>query len=482
MRSPIILVYLFCLLLIPPTARATPPAEQWFTVLLDGRKIGSFESRREVRQGKVTTTQILDLGLDRLGIRVALRNEESSTETVDGKPLSFRSAARLSGGETVNEGRVHDGVIDLATSGDGDRHQRRMPWPKSALLAEGQRLAGVRAGLTAGTRYEVLAFDPSSLDASKVTSVIGAEEDVDLPQGRMRLFPLEQTAELSGTPMKTREWIDAEQTVHKLTLPIMGVELTMLACDRTCATAPNQGTDVFERTLLRSPQPLTAGELRGAIRYTLVPREPGVKLALPETDEQRVQHKAGEAIVTVRPNPRPGAEAKPEPDDYAPNDWLQSQAPEVVQLAKKAAGNATSSRERMRNIETFVRGYIRTKSLDVGYASALEVVRKPEGDCTEHAVLVAALGRALGIATRVVDGFAYAPGFGGKQQVFVPHAWAQAYVDEHWKSFDAALPGFDTGHIAISIGNGDPWRFYSGLDLLGRLDMRQVEPVARLVP
>ena len=123
----------------------------------------------------------------------------------------------------------------------------------------------------------------------------------------------------------------------------------------------------------------------------------------------------------------------------------------------------------MQRIEAFVRDYIRTKSLDVGYAYALEVARTPEGDCTEHAVLVAALGRAAGIPTRVVDGLAYAPGFAGRDQVFVPHAWTQAWVDGRWQSFDAALDGFDAGHIALAIGDGDPWQFYAGLDMLGRI-------------
>jgi hypothetical protein len=483
LRSPPFLVCLLCLLFGPLAAQAVPPAhQQWFTVLLDGRKIGSFESRRDVHGDEVTTTQTLDLSLERLGVRVALRNEESSTETVDGKPLSFRSASRFSGVETVIEGRVHDDIIELTTLGNGEQHQRQIPWPKNALLTEGQRLAGMHAGLAAGTRYDVLAFQPSSLDTTMITSVVGTAEDIDLPQDRMHLFPVEQTIESAGIPMKTHEWIDAEQTVHKLTLPVMGVELTILACDHACATAPNQGTDVFERTLMHSPRPLMIGELGGAMRYTLIPRESGMKLVLPETGEQRVHYKAGEVLVTVLPIPHPGAESKPGPDDYTPNDWLQSQAPEVVRLAKKAVGNATSPHERMHNIETFVRGYIRTKSLNVGYASALEVARKPEGDCTEHAVLVAALGRTFSIATRVVDGFAYASGFGGQKQVFVPHAWAQAFVDGRWESFDAALPGFDTGHIALWIGNGDPWRFYSGLDLLGRLDMRQAESMTEISP
>ena len=138
--------------------------------------------------------------------------------------------------------------------------------------------------------------------------------------------------------------------------------------------------------------------------------------------------------------------------DFRANDWLQSDAPPIVKLAADAVGDAKTPREQMQRLETFVRGYITNKNLSVGYASALEVAKNPEGDCTEHAVLLAALGRARGIATRVVDGLAYVDSYAGNRYVFVPHAWAQAYVDGHWQSFDAALPGFDAGHIALSVG------------------------------
>lgn len=470
--------WLACLLLLPLCAHAAPPVEQWFTVLLDGRKIGSFESQREVREGAVMTRQTLDLVLDRAGSPVALRSTETATETIDGKPLAFGSASKLSGSESVVEGRVRDGNVEITTRNGGETRQRRMPWPTDALLPEGLRLAGIHAGLRAGTRYHALAFQPSSLDAAEVSSVVQAPEDIELPSGRLRLSPVEQTIAFPGAPMKMRAWVDAEQTVHKLSMPIMGVELTLMACDRACAGAPNQPSDVFERTLMRSPRPLAHAELQGTVRYTLAPRNHGAALNLPQTDEQRSKRSGEDWIVTVSRDAHASTLGEPQPDDFRPNDWLQSTAPEVVQLAHRAVGTAQAPRERMQRIETFVRGYIRDKNLDVGYASALEVVRNPVGDCTEHAVLVAALGRALGIATRVVDGLAYAPGFAGKDQVFVPHAWAQAFVDGRWQSFDAALPGFDAGHIALSSGDGDPWRFYAGLDMLGRIDLKRAEAIA----
>ena len=98
-----------------------------------------------------------------------------------------------------------------------------------------------------------------------------------------------------------------------------------------------------------------------------------------------------------------------------------------------------------------------------------------EGDCTEHAVLLASLVRALGIPARVATGIAYAPAFGERRDVFVPHAWVMAWVDGEWRGFDAALPRFGAGHIAFSVGDGDPFRFYGGIELLGSVEVLGIE-------
>lgn len=468
---------LIALALISLGASAAPPDDQWFTVLLDGRKIGSFESMRIVRGGEVVTTQTLDLSIERAGTAVGLTSKETTEETPDGKPLAFQALSKLSGGETTIDGTVRGDKASVKTTTGGATQSRVIDWPKGAMLPEGLRLAGLAKGLAPGTHYSALAFQPSSLDLAEIETRVGDKESVDLPSGAKMLTAVEQTMLLGGAPVKSRLWVDAEQTVHKLTMPVIGVDLVLLACDRACATAPNQGTDIFDRTMMVSPRALSRSELDRGMRYVLAPSDGGDPLRLPDTGEQRVVAEGGTLIVEIAPAPRAGDEKKPGEADYAPNDWLQSKAPEVESLAKKAATGAHDPAAQMKQLETFVRGYISNKTLGVGYASALEVVHKPEGDCTEHAVLLAALGRSLGIATRVVDGLAYAPGFAGKERVFVPHAWVQAWVNGRWQSFDAALPGFDAGHIALSVGDGDPWRFYAGLDMLGRVSLREATPL-----
>jgi len=134
----------------------------------------------------------------------------------------------------------------------------------------------------------------------------------------------------------------------------------------------------------------------------------------------------------------------------------------------------------MQQLEGFVRRFIRTKDLSIGYASALEVARRPEGDCTEHAVLLAALGRALGIPTRVVDGLAYVDAYAGKQHVFVPHAWVQAWTGTGWQSFDAAMGSFDSTHLAFAVSyDGSPANHFAGASLAHDLKLISA---ARVVP
>src|SRR5204863_9269550 len=91
-----------------------------------------------------------------------------------------------------------------------------------------------------------------------------------------------------------------------------------------------------------------------------------------------------------------------------------------------------------------------------GDASGQEAEARRAGDCTEAAVLRAALGPAAGIPARVASCLVYSrDAYHGVGNVFTPHSWVLAYVDGQWRSFDAALEYFDATHIAIVVGDGD---------------------------
>jgi transglutaminase-like putative cysteine protease len=167
-----------------------------------------------------------------------------------------------------------------------------------------------------------------------------------------------------------------------------------------------------------------------------------------------------------------------------PNRCLQSDDERVIKLAKKAIGNTKDTEEAVRKIESFVADYLVNKGLSVGYATAIEVIESKQGDCTEYAVLSAAMCRAVGIPSRVVMGLAYVEHYMGLEHRFGGHAWTEAYVGGKWIGIDSAfkgagLGGYGPGHIALATGNGNPENFFAIANSMGQFKIEKVEVVKK---
>ena len=134
-------------------------------------------------------------------------------------------------------------------------------------------------------------------------------------------------------------------------------------------------------------------------------------------------------------------------------------------------------------LRDLVHGHITEKHLSTAYASASETARTASGDCTEHAVLLAALLKARDIPARVCHGLVYVAQGGsaisgevdsdsldepdaseaggrasaavgasgeveaGEKGQFGWHMWSQALVGGKWLDLDATL------HVPYSVGH-----------------------------
>lgn len=293
---------LACLVLLPILSLAAPADDTWMSVLLDGRKIGHMHTQRKMRDGSVITTQKMNVELARAGVMVALSTTETDAETPAGEPLAFISITSISGvASTISGTRRSDGKFNVVSEVGGAKTARVIDWPHGALLSEGLRLAGLRNGLTPGTRYTELAFQSESLDTVAVDSTVGARERVYLPDGAQELTRVDQLVRLPGAPTQTRSWIDADGNVRKTTLPLMGFDLMMLACSNACALAPNQGADILVHALVQAPSALTPAELRDGVILDITARSGTAPLQFAQTDEQRVHTTAHGAELRIAP-------------------------------------------------------------------------------------------------------------------------------------------------------------------------------------
>jgi hypothetical protein len=136
---------------------------------------------------------------------------------------------------------------------------------------------------------------------------------------------------------------------------------------------------------------------------------------------------------------------------------------ELVEEALADVPAKATDATRAETLRAFVFEYVEGKNLDSAYASASEVARLREGDCTEHAVLLVAMLRAAGVPARGVNGLIFADELGGvdeagvRRGAFGYHMWAQALAagDDgvvRWIDLDPSWPqGMDATRIATSL-------------------------------
>ena len=467
---------LLAVLAVPAWAVAVSADPQWYSVHLDGRKIGRFVITRSATAEGVQTHQLMQLELQRDGQALPLHSEMTTRESNEGRPISFSNVLDTGGSRVETEGEIRAGVASVRIRQGKRLLEQTFDWPTGALLVEGERLAALRAGDHRGAKHSVMHFDIDALRALPLATEVIGYQNIELYGSTERALALRQTLNAAGTQIVSEVWVDpSDFALRRMHMPMLGVFLDVIACDQACAEAPNQALDLLAATTVQGPRALSRRDRKRALSYQIsFSGQAPVAADLP--GQQRIM---GGSSMQVTVDPSGSAERPPDASDLAPNRWLQSDHPTLTALAQRMAGKAKSDAETMRRLQSGVARHIATKSLRIGYASALETIELAEGDCTEHALLLAALGRARGIPTRVASGLAYVPSFAGRSAVFVPHAWVYAWIDHRWLGFDAALPDFGAGHLALDVGNGDPFGFYAGLNLLGRLQIDGIERAKR---
>src|SRR5262249_10797119 len=108
-------------------------------------------------------------------------------------------------------------------------------------------------------------------------------------------------------------------------------------------------------------------------------------------------------VLAVRPD-RPAMLTEPQNQpsaaDLEPNNFIQRDDSLTVKMASAVAPQEADSWKLGCALEKFVKGAVVDKTFSQAFATAAEVARTREGDCTEHAVLMAALCRARMIPAR----------------------------------------------------------------------------------
>lgn len=459
---------------------------EYFALFMEGKKVGYAIQNRIVEDDKVTTSIDLAITLSRAGVSVSVQTSAKTFETVEGRPLGFELEQALGMMATKTTATIDEqGKVTVKTG----QQEMQFDWPEGALMSEGMRLELLEHDLAEGTTFNVKMFDPSMMQVVDVEVNVGSKQNVDLLGRVVALTEVQSTisSEQIGK-MVSKEYYDDELRLQKSIMPVMGMTVEQVACTKEFALGENDVLEVVDKMFMTSPVPLGDVGSAKSITYYLSPTQEGADLKIPSGDNQKAERLSnGKVILTVEPVTAPTGVSFPyrgnEPEALEalkPSRYVESDQKIIVDLAKRAVGRTSDAAEAVRKIERFVADYVSDKSLSVGYASAAEVAVSKQGDCSEHAVLAAALCRAVGIPAQVVTGLAYVEEWRTVQNGFGGHAWTQAYIGGKWVGLDAAFRGagfggYDAGHIALAAGSGNPEDFINLVNTMGLFKIDRVE-------
>jgi transglutaminase-like putative cysteine protease len=132
-----------------------------------------------------------------------------------------------------------------------------------------------------------------------------------------------------------------------------------------------------------------------------------------------------------------GADEKEPGDEFTQSSYFITSADELVkEHAGKAIGKETAPWKKALRIERWVHDHM-TVTADEALATADHVARTLKGDCTEFAMLTAAMCRASGVPSRTAIGLIYADVKG--QPCFAFHMWTEVWAKGRWIPIDATL-------------------------------------------
>ncbi len=447
--------------------------DDWLEIYLGDEKAGYGNSTFTREGDEIISRMALTFRLARAGTEIKVGVTETGREALDGTPGSFESVTDMSSLVSTLSGTIHDGkVIVSRCIGSGATTIPAPPetfdYPRGALMSWGLYRRQHQLKPVEGLVEEVRAYAPSLRldDAVTVRFKVGKRGLIEYRGNWVGATRVDQTFVGPAGEMTIVSWVDERFEPLIIEYPIPGIgSLKLVTTDKASATKEFAAPEFFVPTIIRVERPIDRKAARKIV-YRLGVTGKGDDLpALPTTGLQKpCKHEGRTMELTVERQDHAAIRAACEAADagnidpdvkpyLAPSLQINSDDPAVIEMAKEAGGNEANKYVLADKLRRYVTDEIKEKGLDVGFASASEVCRQRRGDCSEHAVLLAALGRARGIPARVVVGLVYVPTFSGADDVFGFHMWTQFYLAGQWVDFDAAQRESDCNptHIALAV-------------------------------
>lgn len=461
------------------TVGEPPLTESWEAIFLNQTKVGyqhtvwsTDEAKAEVH---ITSEQQMQL---RRGLDVStVEQTMQTTETLDGRLLTFHLETKAGAGPVVVSGEVSGESLIVKTP-EGDRERQSvLPWTDSigGLFAT-QRDLVERPMQPGETRNQRLLMPGlGSVDVVEQRLEALEMEETNVLDTQRRLLKIRMALDVGGATIDTNLWCDEDGIIVKQHIPASRTLIVQVPKE-VALSKNDESLDLAASSLVRVAKPIKLPHQtsRAKYRVKLTESDPVdvFPTGLSQLVERRDEHSADitvQAISPARPAPPLSVtQVPPTASEREPCQLIQSDDTKVVQLSRKVVPQEEDGWQIAVALEKYIHGIMREATYSQAFESAATVARELRGDCTEHAVLLAAVCRARGLPARVATGLVYSTVHRG----FAYHMWTEVWIEDRWIPLDATLGqgGIGAAHLKLAHSS-----------LAGRAEFNAFLPVAQVL-
>jgi hypothetical protein len=442
---------------------AVENTEEWAGVYYQDQKIGySHNSIKRIEDGyQIHHTIMLDMMM--MGVAQKIRAQVNTVTDHAFNLQVFYLRINTGAVSFIAYGDVDaDNVMSISVVSGGKTEKKELQLTRAPVITNSLKFSLLKDGLQLGGVYERVVFDPMTMSNRTAQIEVLDFETLSVAGQEYDCYRMQVT--YMGVTMTA--WIDRQGRTVKEESP---AGMVLLREDKEQAMHGGWGgrVDVVETSAIKVDTPFYSKNLQSLTLKLLDVDLKGFQLdggrqtlqgTIVRIDKQNI----GKDNSYRLPFAGEGFEAW-----LSPSLLIQSDRSEFAQLVEEIGKGERRALRLARRLHDWVYKNIE-KRPSPGMPSALAVLAARQGDCNEHAVLLAAMCRAAGIPARVAAGLVYLRGR------FYYHAWNEVYLND-WVPVDATLNQFPADVTHVKFIEGDMEEQLMVLNLIGRLKIEVVD-------
>jgi len=429
--------------------------DTWLNIIQNNRKIGYSRASLTRRGDGFLLSQTLLMRINTMGMVHEVDLKSEGRLASDFSLISFRFLLDSGRFNFAAYGSTDGKEMKVRTESAGSTRTFKIPLKQKPMLAAGLYDAVRSTGMEPGREMGSHIFDPATMSQQPIHVTVLGQESWNMGG---EVIPASRLL-IDYRGMVQEAWIAEDGEVLKQT-GFLGISLIKTTREDALGGLPITASQDLTR-VASVPSNVTVSDPSGLNRFVLDIK--GVRLARLDVDGGR-QRLDGTRLSIEKesldnlPSAIPMVEqAGIDTHLLAPTPFIQSDHRQIRDLAESIVSETDPPLEKVRKLVAWMQEHIERRPV-VSMPDALATLKNKAGDCNEHAVLLAAMARAVDIPTDIEAGLVYLKGR------FYYHAWNRMFLGK-WITVDALfnqIPA-DVTHIRFSSG-----------DLEGQLDLMDV--------